>query len=85
MSKLIAYLTALLRRLEHYSVGDVDSHLKPLTRIHDKLVATERAANAAAERAYSEVVALRGHGRAHLKRGDDAFEAAAKIGSLIGR
>ena len=79
MTKLIAYLIALVRRLEHRAVGAVEDAMSPIERILNDLRGIEERAGNAEEVARAEVMGLLDHAG---KLADKRYAARAKIEKL---
>ena len=85
MHNLFTHLAALVRRLEHAAVGDVEKIMRPMTRIHKKLVVAREAAYAAESRAYAAAYTMRLHGEALGDRGNALAASAARLAVILGR
>lgn len=78
MSKLIAYLKALITRLEHAAVGDVQKILSPLHKMHADLNTASVTATIACDQAKVNAAQLE-------VKAITAAKAATNLGTLLGK
>jgi hypothetical protein len=81
---MIAFLTALLHRVEDTLIGDINKVMKPLTRIQTQLTAIQQAADKAATDARLDAAALLARADAHSEKAAAAVVAGAKLAALLG-
>lgn len=76
-------LLNFFRRLENAAIGEVEAHLRPLTRIVERLNATERRARASAQSHMDAAVDFEARAKVMSDRANKARDVALKVEALF--